>query len=115
MVGKWVEMLKEMAPRVSRLAFLFNPQTAPFVTRYYQGPLESSARSLGIQVSANPVHNGSEIESVITALAREPGVGLIVMPDSFNIVHRAGRPKQITGNFSIPVHGRRRRPDVVRD
>ena len=47
MVGKWVEMLKEMAPRVSRLAFLFNPQTAPFVTRYYQGPLESSARSLG--------------------------------------------------------------------
>src|SRR5262249_31913746 len=79
MVGKWVEMLKEMAPRVSRLAFLFNPQTAP---------LESSARSLGIQASANPVHNGSEIESVITALAREPGVGLIVMPDSFNIVHR---------------------------
>ena len=88
MVGKWVEMLKEMAPRVSRLAFLFNPQTAPFVTRYYQGPLESSARSLGIQPSANPVHNASEIESVITALAREPGVGLIVMPDSFNIVHR---------------------------
>ena len=88
MVGKWVEMLKEMAPRVSRLAFLFNPQTAPFVTRYYQGPLESSARSLGIQASANPVHNASEIESVITALAREPGVGLIVMPDSFNIVHR---------------------------
>ena len=115
MVGKWVEMLKEMAPRVSRLAFLFNPQTAPFVTRYYQGPLESSARSLGIQASANPVHNASEIESVITALAREPGVGLIVMPDSFNIVHRAGRPKQITGNFSIPVHGRRRRPNVVRD
>ena len=88
MVGKWVEMLKEMAPRVSRLAFLFNPQTAPFVTRYYQGPLESSARSLGIQPSANPVHNASEIESVISALAREPGVGLIVMPDSFNIVHR---------------------------
>ena len=88
MVGKWVEMLKDMAPRVSRVAFLFNPQTAPFVTRYYQGPLESSARSLGIQPSANPVHNASEIESVISALAREPGVGLIVMPDSFNIVHR---------------------------
>src|SRR5262249_21915351 len=88
MVGKWVEMLKDMAPRVSRVAFLFNPQTAPFVIRYYQGPLESSARSLGMQSSANPVHNASEIESVITALAREPGVGLIVMPDSSNIVHR---------------------------
>jgi ABC-type uncharacterized transport system substrate-binding protein len=88
MVGKWVEMLKEMAPRVSRLAFLFNPQTAPFVTRYYQGPLESSARSLGMQPSANPVQNASEIESAITALGREPAGGIIVMPDSFNIVHR---------------------------
>jgi len=88
MVGKWVELLKEMVPSVSRLAFLFNPETAPFVTRYYQGPLESSARSLGMQPSANPVHNASEIEGVIIALARQPGAGLIVMPDSFNIVHR---------------------------
>jgi putative tryptophan/tyrosine transport system substrate-binding protein len=44
MVGKWAEMLKEMAPRVSRVAFLFNPETAPYITRYYQGPLEASAR-----------------------------------------------------------------------
>jgi ABC-type uncharacterized transport system substrate-binding protein len=87
-VGKWVEMLKEMAPGISRIAFLFNPQTAPYVTRFYQTPLEASARSLGVQPSANPVHNAREIESAIGAFGREPGGGLIVMPDSFNIVHR---------------------------
>jgi putative ABC transport system substrate-binding protein len=88
MVGKWVEMLKEMAPGISRIAFLFNPQTAPYVTRFYQGPLEASARSLDVQPSANPVHNAREMESAIGAFGREPGGGLIMMPDSFNIVHR---------------------------
>jgi putative tryptophan/tyrosine transport system substrate-binding protein len=89
MVGKWVEMLKEMAPGVSRVAFLFNPQTAPYVARYYQGPLEASARSLGLQSLASPVHDAREIESAIFAFGHEPGGGLIVMPDSFNIVHRS--------------------------
>jgi putative ABC transport system substrate-binding protein len=88
MVGKWVEMLKEIAPGISRIAFLFNPQTAPYVTRYYQEPLETSARSLGVEPWANPIHSAREIESAITAFGREPGGGLIVMPDSFNIVHR---------------------------
>jgi putative ABC transport system substrate-binding protein len=88
MVGKWVELLKEIAPGVERVAFLFNPQTAPYVTRYYQGPLETSARSLGLQPSASPVHDASEMESAVIAFSREPGGGLIVMPDSFNIVHR---------------------------
>ena len=86
--GKWVEMLKEAAPGISRIAFLFNPRTAPYVTRYYQAALEASARSLGVQPSANPVDNAREIESTIGAFGREPGGGLIVMPDSFNIVHR---------------------------
>ena len=76
------------APGVARVAFLFNPQTAPYVTRYYQGPLETSARSLGLQPSASPVHDASEMESAVIAFSREPGGGLIVMPDSFNIVHR---------------------------
>ncbi|MGC2046315.1 MAG: ABC transporter substrate-binding protein [Pseudolabrys sp.] len=88
MVGKWVELLKEMAPGVSRVAFLFNPRTAPYVTRYYQEPLEISARSLGLKPLASPVQDPREIESAIVAFGREPGGGLIVMPDSFNIVHR---------------------------
>jgi len=99
MVGKWAEMLKEIAPHISRVAFLFNPETAPYVIRYFQGPLETSARSLGMQPSSSPVRKTSEIESAITALARAPGGGLVMMPDTFNIVHReqiialAGRSK----------------------
>jgi putative ABC transport system substrate-binding protein len=88
MVGKWVELLKEMAPGVSRVAFLFNPKTAPYVTRYYQAPMETSARSLGLQAFSSPVQDAREIESTIVGFGREPGGGLIVMPDSFNIVHR---------------------------
>jgi ABC-type uncharacterized transport system substrate-binding protein len=88
MVGKWVEMLKEMSTGISRVTFLFNPQTAPYVTRYYQGPLKISARLLGIEAVANPVNNSGEIESAISAFGRVPNGGLIMMPDSFNIVHR---------------------------
>jgi ABC-type uncharacterized transport system substrate-binding protein len=86
MVGKWVEMLKEMSTGISRVTFLFNPQTAPYVTRYYQGPLKISARLLGIEAVANPVNNSGEIESAM--FGRVPNGGLIMMPDSFNIVHR---------------------------
>jgi putative ABC transport system substrate-binding protein len=50
--------------------------------------LETSARALGVQPAANPVHNAREVESAIIAFGREPGGGLIVLPDSFNIVHR---------------------------
>jgi putative ABC transport system substrate-binding protein len=88
MVGKWVELLKEIAPNISRVAFLFNPQTAPYVTRYYQEPLEISARSLGLLALASPVHDAREIESAIIAIGREPGGSFIIMPDSFNILHR---------------------------
>jgi putative ABC transport system substrate-binding protein len=88
MVGKWVELLKEISPGVSRVAFLFNPQTAPYVTRYYQQPLETSARSLGLRTFSSPVQDAGEIENTIVGFGREPGGGLIVMPDSFNIVHR---------------------------
>jgi putative ABC transport system substrate-binding protein len=53
MVGKWVEMLKEIAPGVSRVAFMFNPQTAPYVTRYYEKPLEASARSSRVPTNSS--------------------------------------------------------------
>jgi putative tryptophan/tyrosine transport system substrate-binding protein len=88
MGGKWVGMLKEIAPNVARAALMFNPETAPYVIRYYLKPFEVAAPLLGVQPSANPVHNDREVDSAITALASNPGGGLIVMPDGFNIVHR---------------------------
>jgi putative tryptophan/tyrosine transport system substrate-binding protein len=88
MVGKWLELLKEIAPRVNRIAFLFNPAAAPYA-EYYLNPFKAAAASFAAEPIVAPVHDTSEIESVIAAQAREPNSGLIVMPDGFLNVHRA--------------------------
>jgi putative tryptophan/tyrosine transport system substrate-binding protein len=85
--GKWVGLLKEIAPRTVRVAMLFNPATAP-TPQLYIHLIESVATSLAIQTSAASVHAKDEIEGVIAALARDPGGGLIVMPDVFNVINR---------------------------
>jgi putative tryptophan/tyrosine transport system substrate-binding protein len=87
MAGKWLELLKEIAPRVARVAFVFNPATAPY--EYFLNPFKAAAASLGVEAIAAPVRDASELESNVAALAREPNGGLIVMPDSFLFVHRA--------------------------
>jgi putative ABC transport system substrate-binding protein len=87
MTGKWLELLKEIAPRVNRAAFLFNPATAPYAP-YYLSPFKAAAAPFGLEAIAAPVHDKSELESVIAAQAREPNSGLIVMPDGFLNVHR---------------------------
>jgi putative tryptophan/tyrosine transport system substrate-binding protein len=88
MAGKWLELLKEVAPRVSRVAFLFNPATAKYA-EYYLKPFKAAAPSFAVEAIALPVHDTSELESVIAAHAGEPNGGLIVMPDTFNDAHRA--------------------------
>jgi len=85
--GKWLEMLKKIAQRVHRVAFLFNPTTAPFA-EYFLGPFKVAARSLMVDAISGSVRDVSELESVIAALAREPSAGLIVMPETFLNVHR---------------------------
>src|SRR5262249_8134328 len=62
--AKWLELLKEIAPRVNRAAFLFNPATAPFA-HYYLTPFNAAAASLGVQATVAPVHSKPELESVI--------------------------------------------------
>jgi putative ABC transport system substrate-binding protein len=88
MVSKWLELLKEVAPRVNRVAFLFNPATAPYA-EYYVTPFKVAAVSLHVTAIAAPVHGTSELETVVAAQAREPDSGLIVMPDAFLNAHRA--------------------------
>jgi putative tryptophan/tyrosine transport system substrate-binding protein len=88
MAGKWLELLKEIAPRVARVAFLFNPVTAPYA-EFFLNPLKAAALSFGVEAIAAPVRDTSELESIVAAQAREPNSGLIVTPDSFTHVHRA--------------------------
>ncbi|MBR1237553.1 ABC transporter substrate-binding protein [Bradyrhizobium sp. AUGA SZCCT0182] len=86
MAGKWLNLLKEIAPSVNRAAFLFNPATAPYAD--YLGSFEASARSLAVEAIAAPVHSPSEFEAVFSALARDPNGGLVAMADIFLSNHR---------------------------
>lgn len=88
MAGKWIELLKEIAPRVVRVALLFNPATAPY-TENWLNPFKAAAASFGVQAIAAPVHDTPELESALAALAGEPNGGLIVMPDTFTTARRA--------------------------
>jgi len=83
MGGKWVELLKEIAPRTERVALLFNPTTAAPI-QFYLPSIQAAAQSLDVKISNAPVHAKDEIEGVIAALARDPGSGLMAMPDTFN-------------------------------
>jgi putative ABC transport system substrate-binding protein len=87
MVGKWLEMLKEAAPGVSRAVLVFNPDTAPHYYLYLRS-FETVPRSIAVDVTAAPVRNTAEIEEAIAKLGREPGGGLIVAPDGFTTIHQ---------------------------
>jgi putative tryptophan/tyrosine transport system substrate-binding protein len=87
MGGKWLELLKEMAPNVARVAFIFNPATAP-ISEAILRSLELAASSLSARMIPAPVHNAADIETAISSIDREPGGSFIVGPDTFTYVHR---------------------------
>jgi putative tryptophan/tyrosine transport system substrate-binding protein len=84
--GKWLELLKEIAPRVARVTVMFNPPTATYVESYLN-PFKVAAASLGVEAIVAPVHDIPEIEFLVSK--SEPNSGLVVIPDSFTIAHRA--------------------------
>jgi putative tryptophan/tyrosine transport system substrate-binding protein len=86
--GKWLELLKDVAPQTKQVIFLFNPKTAPFA-KYYLDPFKAAAVSLGVEPVAVSVESMSDLENVFAAQARIPDTGLIAMPDGFLNVHRA--------------------------
>ena len=101
MAGKWLGLLKEVAPRVARVAFLFNPATAPFA-KYYVTPLKAAAASFAVKAIAAPVRDTSELEFVVAGHAREPDGGLIVMPEAFMNVHRA-EVTSLAAHYRLPA------------
>jgi putative tryptophan/tyrosine transport system substrate-binding protein len=88
MAGKWLDLLKEIAPHVARVAMLFNPATAPYA-EHWLNSFKAAAASFAVQAIVAPVHDTSELESVIAAQGQEPNGGLIVMPDTFTTEHRS--------------------------
>jgi putative ABC transport system substrate-binding protein len=80
--GKWIEMLKEIVPRVTRAALMFNPQTALYFA-FYQQPFEAAARLNGLEPIPASVHTPADIEGVFEGLGNRPDTGLVLLPDIF--------------------------------
>jgi putative ABC transport system substrate-binding protein len=87
MVGKQIEMLKEIAPGVRRVAFIFNPDVGRYILSRLRAA-EVSGSSLGVEIAAVPVHDKAEIESAIATWGRQASVGLYVAPDITTVVNR---------------------------
>jgi len=101
LMEKWVQLLTELAPRVTRVAVLFNPATAPYA-EYYLQPLNAAAPKLGVQAFAATVRTEGEIETVIGELAKDANSGLVIMTDSFMTVHRKA-VIAIAQRFKVPT------------
>jgi putative ABC transport system substrate-binding protein len=101
MAGKWLELLKQIAPGVTRVALLFNPAAAPYA-EYYLNPLKTAARSFAVEAIAAPVRETSELEPVVAALARDPNGGLVVMTDTFTSAHRV-EITELAARYRLPA------------
>jgi putative ABC transport system substrate-binding protein len=115
--GKLVELLKEIAPHVARIAMLFNPASAPYA-EYWLNPFKAAAASYAVEAIEAPVRDTSELETVIAAQAHEPNSGLIAMPDSFTIAYRleiisALRFRAMCGGLQVQFPSGRREPGVA--
>jgi putative tryptophan/tyrosine transport system substrate-binding protein len=98
--SKWVELLKEIAPRVARIAVLFNPVSAKYA-EYWLNPSRAAAAVFAVEVIPAPVSGGPELETVVAAQAREPNSGLIAMPDSF-LVARHVEITSLAARYRLP-------------
>ena len=85
--AKWLELLTAIAPGVNRVALMFNPSSSPYSRLFYQ-TIEAATSKFAVQAFMALVHDASEIEPIIAMLGREPGGGLIVSADAFNLANR---------------------------
>ena len=84
--GKWLELLKEIVPGLRRVAVIFNPETSTGGTSYLHS-VETAASLFSVEATGAPVQDAGDIELAISSLVREPGGGLIVLPDPFTASH----------------------------
>ena len=100
MSGKWLGLLKEAAPNLTRVAMPFHQDTANNVAFLHAA--EAAAPSLGVQVTAAPVHDGIEIERAIAACAREPDGDLLIIPHPITVTNR-GSIIELAARYHLPA------------
>src|SRR6266536_5059118 len=107
--SKWLEFLKLVAPNITRVAYLFNPNTAPL---FYARAVETAAPVLSVKPFAAAVRDADEMERVIEQFARASDGALLVLPDLFTATNRrsivALAPPPPAGGLSVPLLRRRR-------
>ena len=103
MVGKWLQALKELAPSVSQVAIMFNPETATRQGTFYSQEFGTAAAALSVESSIAAVRSANEIEAAISALGQKPNSALIVASDTFTSVH---------GELIVTLAARHRLPTV---
>jgi len=101
LVGKWMQLLKDMVPGLTQAALLYNPQTTPAYVRFVE-QIRAAYGSRPIDMKAMPVANVAEMEAAINALAKTPGSGLMIGPDPFNQVQLT-RVAQLAAQTRLPT------------
>jgi len=99
--GKWLELVKQIAPATRHVAMIYNPAMAPFAG-YYLRPFEAAGPAHGVQASAAAVHSDGDLGNAFATLASEPGGGVVVMPDTFTGIHRE-QIVSLAGRYRLPA------------
>jgi putative tryptophan/tyrosine transport system substrate-binding protein len=103
LAGKWLGVLKEAAPEITRVALLINPETAVVHGTLYTQALADAAASAGVEPIIAKVYSPADIETAIASLGKQPGSGLIVAPDTFS---------EVNGDLIVELAARHRVPAV---
>jgi len=103
LAGKWLGVLKEVTPGLARVALLINPDTAILRGTFYSKEFEAATTSLGIEPVMAKVFSAADIEAAVATLAKQPGSGLIVAPDTFS---------EINGDLIVALVAKHRVPTV---
>jgi putative ABC transport system substrate-binding protein len=99
--GKWLELLKQIAPRVRRVALLYNPATAPYAG-YYLMSFNAAAASLGMEAMPATVGDVAALDTAVATHARELDSGLVVLNEDFTIANRA-EIVSLAGHYHLPA------------
>src|SRR5262249_19616912 len=101
MFGKSLELLKKVAPAVTRVGFIFNPDMSAYYGQFLPA-FETQARQYSIELTVGRVGTKAEIDAAVAQLTAAPGGGLMVPPDAYTLVHR-DLIVQSTSQYRIPA------------
>ena len=100
-VGKWINLLSDVKPNLSRVALMFNPDTAPYYDVYLRS-FNASRQKTSVEVKASHVRNLAEVERAVAELGREPGSGLMAAGDPF-ILSVRGAIAKAANQHRVPI------------